>query len=145
MFKTLQSLFACGIALNLGLTQAAELNVTYGKPISSAVIVSFANGSSAFRPTAQQEVDLLNATQASLIVIRGRTSTNKASPKDEALALIRALSARTYLIEKGVSPLKITINFASAMDFIVDNSTPEGKSQNQRVEIELIYVPNIAN
>lgn len=60
---------------------------------------------------------------------------------DEALALRRALSARQYLIARGVSPLKIMVNFASATDFVADNSTPEGRYQNQRVDIELVYVP----
>ncbi len=53
----------------------------------------------------------------------------------------RALSARQYLIARGVSPLKIMVHFASASDFVADNSTPEGRHQNQRVDIEVIYVP----
>ena len=47
-------------------------------------------------------------------------------------ALRRALSPRQYLIARGVSPLKIMVNFASASDFVADNSTPEGRHQNQR-------------
>ena len=33
--------------------------------------------------------------------------------------------------------MKIVVNFASAADFIADNSTPEGRLENQRVEVEL--------
>ena len=76
-----------------------------------------------------------------MIYVSGRTSTPRPSPADEALALRRALSARQYLIARGVSPLKIMVNFASATDFVADNSTPEGQYQNQRVDIELVYVP----
>jgi outer membrane protein OmpA-like peptidoglycan-associated protein len=38
--------------------------------------------------------------------------------------------------------LKIVVNFASAADFIADNSTPEGRLENQRVEVELVFVGN---
>jgi hypothetical protein len=30
------------------------------------------------------------------------------------------------VIARGVSPLKIMVNFASASDFVADNSTPKG-------------------
>ena len=78
---------------------------------------------------------------ASMIYITGRTSPNRPSARDEALALKRALSARKYLVDRGVSPLKVMVNFASAADYITENITPEGRYQNQRVEIELVYVP----
>jgi len=118
---------------------------TFGTPISSAVVVSFPDSSAAFRPNAEQTAHLVDAKQAALITIRGRTSTATPTAKDEALALARALSARTYLIARGVSPLKITVNFASAADFIADNSTPEGRRENQRVEVELVYVTPLTN
>jgi hypothetical protein len=60
--------------------------------------------------------------------------------EDEALALGRAVSAHSWLVKHGVSPLKIMINYVSAADFVADNSTPEGRRENQRVEIEVIYV-----
>jgi hypothetical protein len=84
---------------------------------------------------------LANAKDAALVSIRGRTSTNTPTAKDEAFALARAISARTYLIAHGVSPLKITLNYTSAADFIADNSTPAGRLQNQRVEIDIVHVP----
>lgn len=59
----------------------------------------------------------------------------------QPLALRRALSARSYLVARGVSPLKIMVNFASAADFVADNSTAEGRRENQRVEIGVVYIP----
>lgn len=123
----------------------AQVGTYHGTPVSSAVVVSFADNSSAFRPNMEQAEFLVDAKQAALISIRGRTSTNKPTAKDEALAMARALSARTYLIARGVSPLKISVNFASAADFIADNSTPEGRHENQRVEVELVFVPALTN
>jgi len=102
--------------------------------------ISFSNSRSRFTPDSETREILLDAKDASMIIINGRTSTNQPSRSDESLALKRALSARRYLIKKGVSPLKIMINYASAVDYITDNSTPEGRLENQRVDIELIFV-----
>jgi len=129
------------ILLILPLSQVALAEPDpFGTPISEAVIVFFPDSSAQFKPSADQATTLIEAKAAALVTIRGRTSTDKPSAKDELLALSRALSARSYLIARGVSPLKITINFASAADFIADNSTQEGRWANQRVEVELIYV-----
>jgi outer membrane protein OmpA-like peptidoglycan-associated protein len=117
----------------------------FGTPISASVIMSFPDSSAAFKPDADQAVRLADAKGAALVTIRGRTSTNKPSAKDESLALARALSARSYLIARGVSPLKVVVNFASAADFIADNSTPEGRHENQRVEVEMVFVSPITN
>lgn len=38
-------------------------------------------------------------------------------------------------------PLKIMVNYASAADFIADNTTAAGRAENQRVEIDLVHVP----
>lgn len=116
----------------------------FGQPVLTAVSVSFGDGSTAFRPDESTAAMLEDAHRASIIYVSGRTSTPKASASDEGLALRRALSARQYLVSRGVSPLKIMVNFASATDFIADNSTAEGRRENQRVDVEVIYVPTLA-
>ena len=113
-----------------------------GTPVSPTVFVPFAHGSTAFRPTAASVDTLLNARDAAMVTIRGRTSTNTPTAQDEALALARATAARAYLIRQGVSPLKIMVNYASASDFIADNATAAGRLENQRVEIDLVHVPS---
>lgn len=121
---------------------AADYNPTaYSTPVSSMVMVSFPDSSTTFQPPADVAAVLDDARTASMIYINGRTSTNRPSARDEKLALLRALSARKYLVDRGVSPLKVMVNFASAADYVTENITPEGRYQNQRVEIELIYVP----
>jgi outer membrane protein OmpA-like peptidoglycan-associated protein len=113
-----------------------------GKPVSTTVFVSFANGSTAFRPTTTSVEALFNARDAAMVTIRGRTSTYAPTSQDEALALARATAARAYLIRQGVSALKIMVNYASASDFIADNATAAGRLENQRVEIDLVHVPS---
>lgn len=119
----------------------AQPAVYEGMPVSTTVYVPFANGSVRFVPSAEAVESLASAPAAALVAIRGRTSTPTPSAKDEALALARAIAARSYLIAHGVSPLKITLNYASAADFVADNSTVAGRQQNQRVEIDIIHVP----
>lgn len=111
--------------------------------LSKTVVVPFAANTSEFRPDIDAKDNLKQANDASLITIKGRASGNDhalANKRAEQLSLQRALSARAYLIKQGVSPLKISINYAPG-DYIADNRTGEGKQQNRRVEIEMIYVP----
>ena len=122
-------------------TAVAQSVGNFGTPISTTVYVSFHASSVSFQPGQDDATILANAKDAALVAIRGRTSTSTPTLKDEALALARARSARAYLIARGVSPLKITLNYASAADFIGDNSTAEGRLQNQRVEIDIVHVP----
>jgi len=112
---------------------ATDYGSAAGTPISSMVMVSFPDSSTTFQPPVDVAAVLDDARTASMIYINGRTSTNRPSARDEALALKRALSARKYLVDRGVSPLKVMVNFASAADYITENITPEGRYQNQRV------------
>lgn len=139
MYKFIAPLF-CLVMIFAQSSLAQDKAPTFDSPVSSVVVVPFPDSSTTFQPSAHQAAFLGDANQAALIAIRGRTSTKTPSVRDERLALERALSARSYLISRGVSPLKISVNFASAADFIADNSTPEGRLENQRVEVELIYV-----
>lgn len=134
-------LAAVSLLLAAGQVASAQSGEYQGTPVSTTVFVSFANGSTSFRPTPASVETLLSARDAAMVTIRGRTSTNTPTGRDEALALARATAARSYLIRQGVSPLKIMVNYASAADFIADNNTPAGRLENQRVEIDLVHVP----
>lgn len=114
----------------------------FGEPASTIVTVSFDDKSATFRPSPEQVEQLDSVRGASMIIINGRTSTDIPSGKDEYLAFSRAASARAWLIGHGVSPLKILINYASAADYLTENLTADGRYQNQRVEIEVIFCPN---
>jgi outer membrane protein OmpA-like peptidoglycan-associated protein len=139
MRKSLCTLLTIGCLAFTGSALAASND--YREPVSSTVSVSFSDSSSTFRPGPTNAVLLEAARDASLVTINGRTSTTRPSKRDERLALARAVSARDYLVAQGVSPLKIMINYVSAADFVADNGTPEGRYLNQRVDIQMIYVP----
>jgi outer membrane protein OmpA-like peptidoglycan-associated protein len=135
------SLIGALLALTLSSWASAEYSVGFGAPISSLVRVSFPDSSTRFQPPSDVVDVLADAKDAAMIYVSGRTSTGKPSARDEALAFARAAAARAYLIERGVSPLKIMVNYVSAADYIEDNSTVAGRLANQRVDIELIFVP----
>lgn len=139
--KSIYAMLALGCMVFAKTNVAAAYQPEYGTPVTNTVTVSFENSSAVFRPGQTASELLAAANEASMITIRGRTSTQSASQEDESLALARAVSARNYLIRQGVSPLKILINYVSAADFVADNGTREGRSLNQRVEIEMVYVP----
>ncbi|WP_225935933.1 OmpA family protein [Burkholderia contaminans] len=75
----------------------------FGTPIKSGVSVSFPDSSATFQPTPEALELLADARNAAIIYISGRTSTLRPSAADEALALRRALSARSYLVARGVA------------------------------------------
>lgn len=131
------------LALSLVFLSSFALATEMGTPISTRLYIKFKDGSSKFEPQEDVINTLLEARSAAIIYIGGRTSTTKPSPQDEALAFKRAAAARAYLINLGVSPLKIMINYVSSADFIADNATLEGREKNQRVDIEMIFVPNL--
>lgn len=142
MIKPLPLLFAFLLASTAFARSALAEGPTGldGEPSSTSVIVSFPDRSTVFSPTPEQASVLAGAKDAAMISIRGRTSSPRSNAKGEGVALARALAARSYLVARGVSPLKISVNFASAADFIADNSTAEGRIKNQRAEVELIFV-----
>ena len=78
---------------------ATDYGSAAGTPISSMVMVSFPDSSTTFQPPVDVAAVLDDARTASMIYINGRTSTNRPSARDEALALKRALSARKYLVD----------------------------------------------
>jgi len=142
MYRLLFGVVIATVSLCASARPLANGGGDYGEPIATTVSVRFADSSAVFRPDADTAAMLAEAPAAAMVTVSGRTSTATPSAKDEALALARALSARNYLVAHGVSPLKIMVNFASASDFTTDNSTPEGRATNQRVEIEVVYVPH---
>jgi outer membrane protein OmpA-like peptidoglycan-associated protein len=105
---------------------------------SQTVSVLFPFNGTKFSPTINQTETLLPLlTNAKRIVVRGRTDGQHASAADEQVALNRALSAQRYLVNRGASPLIISVNYLSAGDYVADNNSAAGRTQNRRVEIEV--------
>ena len=85
--------------------------------------------------TAGQLIDA--AREAPLIVIRGRTDAEYESLADARIARERANAMRTLLLGAGIRPEQIRTTWQAAGDHVASNQTPEGRTLNRRVEVEL--------
>ncbi len=96
------------------------------------------------RQTLDQIVPVLQQAQGKYIVIQGFTDNlgileplAGRFPTNWDLAAGRAISVVRYLAEQGIDP-----NYLAAVSFgqyhpVADNSTPEGRAQNRRIEIDI--------
>jgi outer membrane protein OmpA-like peptidoglycan-associated protein len=103
--------------------------------------VLFDTGSSSLAPGAFGRLDQLAATLGRYpdtdLIIKGYTDGAGTEAANQTLSERRADAVRRYLIGKGVSPARMTsVGFGESMP-LATNSTPEGRQQNRRVEIEL--------
>jgi outer membrane protein OmpA-like peptidoglycan-associated protein len=77
------------------------------------------------------------ARAANRIYLHGHTDAFVASDSGTQLAIRRAVAVRALLMTQDVSPARMRLFYRGAGNFVANNSTPEGKAQNRRVEIEL--------
>jgi len=91
-----------------------------------------------FEPS-EQVAQALRASvrTAEQIEVRGHTDSNVVNPIDKLIAIERAEKARTWLINNGAEGSKIRMKYFTAGNFLVENKTPQGRSMNRRVEIDI--------
>ena len=83
--------------------------------------------------------DFLKANPEVKLRIHGHTDSGAQDPSyNQRLSEARANAVRTYLIQKGIDPNRIQAVGHGNRKPIADNSTPEGRAQNRRVEFEII-------
>lgn len=92
-------------------------------------------------PPEMRDELVIQARSAPRVLIKGRTDGKTFSDVDESIAMQRALAMRAYLIRHGVDATRIDLQFASAADYLADNSLDTGRSQNRRVEVVLAQSP----
>lgn len=91
-----------------------------------------------FEPSEQVAQALRSSVRgAEQIEVRGHTDSNVVNPIDKLIAIERAEKARTWLINNGAEAAKIRTKYFTAGNFLVENRTPQGRSVNRRVEIDI--------
>lgn len=83
------------------------------------------------------------ARSAPLVVLRGRTDGAVESPAESGIARGRAAAVEAWLVQAGVDRARIRTTWQPVGDHAADNSTPDGRSLNRRVEIEIYRVAPI--
>ena len=92
----------------------------------------------AFEPSEQVAQALRASVRgADLIEVRGYTDSNVVNPHDQQIAIARAEKARHWLIDNGADPSRIRTKHSAAGHFLTDNRTPQGRSLNRRVEVDI--------
>lgn len=103
--------------------------------------VRFDTNKSTLTATAKANLDRLVPVFQSYadtdIVIYGYTDSTGSIEYNQSLSEQRAASVKTYLASKGLNTSRFTTTGMGIADPIATNDTPEGRSQNRRVEFAI--------
>lgn len=101
--------------------------------------VTFVSGGAELTPEARQVLERvaesLIADPTVRVEIAGHTDDTGYRPFNLSLSLSRAASVQRYLIERGVPEGRLVVKGYGPDEPIASNETPEGRAQNQRVEL----------
>jgi outer membrane protein OmpA-like peptidoglycan-associated protein len=101
--------------------------------------VLFATGKYDLLPIARDKLDevakALNDQGYKSILVEGHTDSKGKASDNDTLSLKRAESVRTYLVSRGIPSEKIRASGLGSSRSVADNSTPDGRANNRRVEI----------
>lgn len=111
-----------------------------GMVISLSGGVLFASAKSDLLPAAQLKLNdvataLTKEDPLSRMVVEGHTDSQGSAANNESLSQRRAQSVRDYLVSRGIAADRITATGLASTRPIADNSSPEGRANNRRVEI----------
>jgi outer membrane protein OmpA-like peptidoglycan-associated protein len=101
--------------------------------------IYFASGSAQIKPEShgviKEIADALNEDAAMKIEIIGHTDNTGNAPSNQSLSEKRAAAVQSYLNNNfQISNDRISTSGKGQSEPVADNSTPEGKAQNRRVE-----------
>jgi OmpA-OmpF porin, OOP family len=90
--------------------------------------------------TAELDVlaDYLRRHTEKKIIITGHTDSEGDSTANMWLSFDRAASVKQYLIQKGIAASRLQTSGKGENEPLIQNTTPEGRQQNRRVEIRLL-------
>jgi len=73
-----------------------------------------------------------------VIEVAGHTDTDGAVLDNQGLSERRANTVRDYLINAGVDAARLTVRGYGESRIIADDTTPQGKAANRRVELRIL-------
>jgi len=126
----------------IGVSQTADNRLKLDVPADAG----FASGRATLSPTLVnvlgQFATTLQQNPATHIGIIGHTDNTGSDAINNPLSFDRANATRDYLVARGVAATRITTDGRGSREPVADNSTPQGRAMNRRVEI---YVAEPAN
>lgn len=116
--------------------------VAVRKQVVFAADIFFDVDQTALRPAAQKKLDILieqmNALDLQQIYVTGHADASASDAYNLRLSAERSRVVRDYLLGKGIDPQRVQIAARGKAQPAADNHTRQGRSQNRRVEIEVI-------
>ncbi|TCD13065.1 OmpA family protein [Oricola cellulosilytica] len=92
----------------------------------------------AFYPTLNSVSTVLRKYNQTLVDVYGHTDSTGSDGYNQALSQRRANSVANYLIQGGVSPQRLVATGFGESRPIASNASEAGRSQNRRVEIQIV-------
>jgi len=110
-----------------------------GMVITLSGSVLFASNKDALLPAAQERLgqvaDALKTQDDHKIVVEGHTDSQGSAASNQSLSERRAQSVVSFLVSRGVPTDQIRAQGVGPTRPIADNTSPEGRANNRRVEI----------
>lgn len=111
-----------------------------GMVITLSGSVLFPSAKSDLLPAAQVKLNdvanaLIKEDPLSKMVVEGHTDSQGGEAYNQDLSQRRADAVRTYLVSRGIASDRITSQGLGLSRAVADNSSPEGRANNRRVEI----------
>lgn len=75
-----------------------------------------------------------------VIAITGHTDASGDETWNKRLSLARAQAVANHLADGGIDPRRLSVNGLGSSQPIADNSTPQGRGRNRRIEFSLLQV-----
>jgi OmpA-OmpF porin, OOP family len=118
---------------------APDLGEVVKRKLPESVDLRFDTGSAKLRPESQERLNKLTADLAAYpdvhVKVGGYTDNVGGAERNLELSQKRANSVMAELVNKGISPDRLTAEGYGQRDPIADNSTAEGRAMNRRVSV----------
>ena len=105
----------------------------------------FDTGKATLKPQARAALDAfakqLRTLDSGVVTVTGNTDSTGGESANQTLSVQRANAVRAYLIAQGADASRIQAQGRGATAPVASNATAAGRSQNRRVEVEVIGQP----
>jgi outer membrane protein OmpA-like peptidoglycan-associated protein len=115
-------------------------NITLDMPGGVTFATDSAQINPAFNPVLDKVAQTLNDFDQTVIQVAGHTDSTGTHAYNMQLSQRRAESVKAYLTQRGVPAQRLHTVGAGPDHPVADNSTPDGRAQNRRVEITIVPV-----
>jgi outer membrane protein OmpA-like peptidoglycan-associated protein len=117
-------------------------------PVKKKIIlrgVNFDFDKATIRPDARVILDeaasTLQQERGIAVVVEGHTDSMGSEAYNDKLSVRRATAVRDYLVGKGISAARMTIEGYGESKPVASNTTADGRAQNRRVELRVTQQP----